>query len=229
MFRASLKRILGTYLAFLAARHYKELSPPPIAVLSYYGIPSLNGSFFNSNHIIWGDQPQPHEKFAALLDSKDVYTGYTSIKQSFRLASLNEDLSPNKSHQVYTDEPEPDDDLPRPDLYDYYVQENLYPEIFRNVEKKIELGPQIPKCVLLHGDDDPDAPLSLSEAFVEEVGEENASLIVVPGKGHCFDNGLFIDDEGVEMRAVRKAWELLDAVVEDDQAQEQGMPDYIEQ
>lgn len=215
----------GTYLAFLAARHYKELSPPPIALLSYYGIPSFKHPFFNTNHIIWGDQPQPREKFAALLDSKQVYTGYTSVSRSFDLASLDEELKPNKSYQQPVDEPEADDRLPRPDLYDYYVQENLYPEIFKNVEKDVEPGPNFPKCVLIHGDDDPDAPLSLSEAFVQEVGQDIASFVVAPGKSHCFDDGFFIDDEGVEMDAVRKAWALLDDVVKATEGQ--GVRDFV--
>jgi len=143
------------------------------------------------------------------------------------MESLNTDLSPNKSYTKPADveDPEADKELPRPDLYDYYVQENLYSEIFNPVEKDVELGPNFPKCVLLHGDDDPDVPLSVSEAFVQEVGPENATLVVAPGKAHCFDNGFFIDDEGVEMQAVRKAWELLDGIVQDTEGQ--GIQDFV--
>ena len=216
---------LGTYLAFLAARYYKDLSPPPIALLSYYGIPSFKGPFFNSNHIIFGDQSQSREKLTSLLASKDIYTGHTPASRSFELASLNKDLTPSKSYQTPKDNPELDSGLLRPDLYDYYVQENLYPDIFQTVEKDVELGPKFPKCVLLHGNNDPDVPLSVSEAFIQEVGEETASLIVVPVEGHCFDDGFFIDDESVEMRAVKEAWQLLDIVVRDTEGQ--GIRDFV--
>jgi pimeloyl-ACP methyl ester carboxylesterase len=101
----------------------------------------------------------------------------------------------------------------RPDLYDFYVQENLYPEIFKNVEVKIEVGPDFPKCVLLHGNNDPDGPMALSEQFVTEVGQNTARLVVVDGAGHCFDDGYFLEDDVVEMRAVADAWRILDDVV----------------
>jgi len=205
----------GSYLAFLAARYHQDLSPPPVALLSNYGIPSFKEPFFNTNHIIWGDEPQPLEKFTPLFDDKEIFTGYTAPNKSFDLASLNEDLTRNTSFEnPKAQEPQEGDNFPRPDVYDYYVQENKYPQLFNEIEKKIELSPKFPKCVLLHGNADPDGPLELSEAFVKEVGEENAKLIVVENVGHCFDNGLYLEDGGVEMKAVKDAWKALDEVIE---------------
>jgi hypothetical protein len=190
--------------------------------LSYYGIPSFNEPFFNSNTIIFGDEKMPREKFAALLDHKKVSTGYTAFNQRFDLACLNDDLSPNTAYVKAAGDQaddEPKDEFPRADMYDYYVQENIYPELFKDIEGKLEFGKEgrdwnkFPKCVLLHGNKDVDGPLELSQAFVKEMGEKNAKLVEVEGAGHMFDDGLWLDDDSVEMNGVREAWALVEKAV----------------
>ncbi|KAH9209401.1 Alpha/Beta hydrolase protein [Leptodontidium sp. 2 PMI_412] len=213
----------GTYLAFLAARYFDQLSPPPVAIMTYYGIPSFNHAFFKSNTIIYGDEKMPKEKFAALFDDTNVSTGYTAPSQRFDVACLNADLSPNTLYVKPTagevDE-EPSDEFPRPDLYDYYLQENTYPELFKELEGKLDFGSEgrdwkkFPKCVLLHGTKDVDGPLELSQAFVDEVGDKNARLVSVEGAGHMLDDGKWLDDEGVEMNGIKEAWALVDRALD---------------
>ncbi|PVH69186.1 alpha/beta-hydrolase [Cadophora sp. DSE1049] len=213
----------GTYLAFLAARYFDQLSPPPVAIMTYYGIPSFNHGFFKSNTIIYGVEKMPKEKFAALFDDTNVSTGYTAPSQRFDVACLNADLSPNtlyvKPKAGEVDE-EPSNEFPRPDLYDYYLQENTYPELFKELEGKLDFGSggkdwkKFPKCVLLHGTKDVDGPLELSQAFVDEVGDKNARLVSVEGAGHMLDDGKWLDDEGVEMKGIKEAWALVDRALD---------------
>lgn len=67
--------------------------------------------------------------------------------------------------------------------------------------------------MLLHGNKDVDGPLELSQAFVKIAGEKNAKLVEVEGAGHMFDDGLWLDDDNVEMKGVKEAWALVDKVV----------------
>ena len=222
--------LIGTYLAFLTARYFDQLTPPPVAILSYYGIPSFNHVFFNSNTIIYGDEKIPKEKFTAVFEDSDVSTGYTAPSKQFDLACLDEDLSSNSSNFPYSEpqqagevnqEQEPSTaELPRPDMYDYYLQENTYPALFKQLEGELHFGSEgrdwknFPKCVLLHGTNDVDGPLELSQAFVDEVGDGNARLVRVEGAGHMFDEGKWLDDGGVEMEGVREAWALVDRALD---------------
>lgn len=164
----------------------------------------------------------PKEKFSVLFAQTEVSTGYTSPSRRFDLKCLNADLTPNTDYV----KPKPgdvideSDGLLRPDLYDYYLQENTYPKLFGKLEGKLEFGKEgrewdkFPKCVLLHGTKDVDGPLELSQAFVDEVGDENARLVTVEGAEHMFDGGKWLDDESVEMKGVRETWALVDRALD---------------
>jgi hypothetical protein len=119
--------LLGAFLAFLAAIN---MEPRPIAVFSYYGIPTFQHDFFRSGKVLWPVTKSQIECF--LIQPMSV--GSTSAKEAFSLDCL----LPDGSQDVKYEKPAVEsagDELFRASLYDWLVQENKYPELVRDVDK----------------------------------------------------------------------------------------------
>jgi len=108
----------------------------------------------------------------------------------------------------------------RPDIYDWLVQENLYPKIFEKVEGNFDLrereDEEAPKLVMLHCADDVDVPFACAKDYASACGKNTVRLVEIRGTGgdHMFDKGLFLEDGGEVLERIKEAWGFLDNVVE---------------
>jgi pimeloyl-ACP methyl ester carboxylesterase len=207
----------GAYLAFLAAAHSGKLLPTaPIAILSYYGVPTFTSPFFASSHVIY--ESLKKSQVSHFLEEA-VSTGITGPEDAFDISCLLDNGSPNPAYTKPKATREEEQPLQRGMLYDYLVQENLYPSILGNVGIDFKgeiwdttLENTMPKVVMVHGDKDIDVPIDLEREVISVLRENRARLVIVKRAGHNFDDGLYWDDKGLE--GVREAWRLLDGIIE---------------
>lgn len=104
-------------------------------------------------------------------------------------------------------------------LYDYFLYENLFPDLIggREVDRGYDsLLPEgnWPMTVMIQGDADDDVDPAVCRDVAGKLGER-AILFVAEGEGHLFERSKYWEeveaDEG--MVAVRRAVEALDGVV----------------
>ncbi|TAQ84247.1 hypothetical protein B7494_g7429 [Chlorociboria aeruginascens] len=207
----------GGFLAILAASRSRELTPAPKAILSIYGVTSFKNSFFSSSIVIGGATLITKERVSHLLSDTVIATGerdYPDIFYTFDLSCLKRDLSRNTAYKK-PEFVENSEVLGRASLYDYFVQENRYPELIGDVERELDAN-EGPKIIMLHGDADIDVPIELSQDLVKKVGDR-ARLVVVKGAGHAFDDGLFLEDkEKLGAKEIHETWGLLDEIIAND-------------
>lgn len=106
-------------------------------------------------------------------------------------------------------------------LYDYFVYENVFPDLIggREVDRGFDsppppAGDKWPMTVMIQGDADDDVDPAVCGDVAGVLGER-ARLFVAEGKGHLFERSKFWEEvEGDEgLVSVRRAVEALDAVV----------------
>lgn len=100
------------------------------------------------------------------------------------------------------------------DLWDYYIHRNQWVPLVRDIDPGYEWATlpawkdrveQWPPTVIFHGDADVDVPLDLSLEMQRCLGEDKVEVVVVEGQPHLFELTSFIEDQGPQMDAVRKA------------------------
>lgn len=186
----------------------------PAAVLSYYGVPTFTAPLFSSNHVFWERLEKP--QISQFLE-ESVQIGETGAEDSFDIACLNDDYAPNLTYVKPVANQEAELGMDRGMLYDWFVQENLYPDLMGMVDNPsktwawLKDNSESPKIIMIHGNKDDDVPVELPTAAEKVFGKENARLVIVEGEKHNFDVGLYWDDKGLEM--VRSAWNILDTVI----------------
>jgi hypothetical protein len=132
--------------------------------------------FFRSGHI-YGDEPVKKEDVQDFLDEDFFSTGYTSVRQAFDVDCLNADGTRNLEYE----KPKSDiHDFPlRAYLWDWFVQENTLPGLFKEIDKDFEdeAWKNLPPTVLIHSGADVDVPQSLSQMANRVIGRSISSLI----------------------------------------------------
>jgi hypothetical protein len=155
--------LVGAFLAFLAGIY---VEPRPVAVFSYYGIPSFQHDFFRSGKVLWPVKKSQIERFL----TEPMSVGCTSAREAFSLNCLLPDGSQNVKYEKPAAE-NTGGEFPRGNLYDWLVQENKYPEIVCNVDKGFEWSgwSTFPPTILIHGDADADVPFDLSQLVARAI------------------------------------------------------------
>ncbi|KAK1829804.1 Alpha/Beta hydrolase protein [Podospora conica] len=216
----------GFLPACLLAHNPPPSSRPPLALLSITGIPTFHHPFFTSSRLLPPD-PIPEDDVAAFLSRSkdDVTVGRHPWDRAavFRLASLLPSGARNPEFDPATAPLPEGNDGPaeRGLLYDYFVYENLFPDLIggREVDRGFD-APEAegldkwPVTVMIQGDADDDVDPAVCRDVAEKLGGR-AMLFVAEGKGHLFERSKFLEeveaDEG--LLAVRRAMEALDGVV----------------
>ncbi|RDW88353.1 hypothetical protein BP6252_00385 [Coleophoma cylindrospora] len=198
----------GGYMANLAGHNTKPL---PLAILTYYGISTVSDSFYSSNTLIHTSSPIPYSRISHFL-TEEMTSGSTPRSIAFNPACLL--LSGNiDPHYVW---PEPEDidwNRIRPVLYNYLVQENMLPDMLKDVDHPLtsESWKKFPDTIMIHGTIDELVPYSCSKNLVDAIGSEKAQLFTIEGVGHSFDSGRLLGSP--DLAGAEKAWRALDAVV----------------
>jgi len=194
------------------------MSPKPLAIFSYYGVPTFDHEFFRSRKL-WGPEPYKKVQFEKFL-IEPVSTGSTPSEDAFSLECLSADGSRNPDY-LQPKAAEMSSELQRAYLYDWLVQENQYPDLVREVDK----GPSdpswsnYPPTIMIHGDVDEDVPMELSQMMIGTIGPTPAKLYIASGQPHNFDEGLFLGDPALSI--VEDAWKALDAIINTSDAEAQ--------
>jgi len=218
----------GFFLATLTAHH---LTPKPLALLSITGISTFQHPFFSSSTLLT-PKPLTDENMAPHLNMDGPIATRTAAGPTpFVLERLTSSGAKNTDYVP----PKPEDEdarngpgYSRGMLYDYYLYHNKFPVLVGSIdpgygpvfvesgeEKKLAPGKEDwPPTVIIHGDDDYDVSMDVSEHMVNALGEERVSLFLAGGQGHLFEREWFLEDEEDAMGAVRDAVERLVAIVQ---------------
>ncbi|TVY71506.1 Non-reducing polyketide synthase mapC [Lachnellula suecica] len=195
----------GGNLAILCAHH---IEPRPVALLDYYAPTTVQDDFFSSSKVLGPVSLEPSDVERFLREP--VSLGITPPSAAFNLESLTSDLSRNPKFQPLEREL-----YPRMVLFPWLVQQNLFQDLMGSVDKGIDNASwaSFPPTVIVHGSVDMTVPIAASEKLVKAT---DATLFVVHGQGHAFDEPLFLGDLG--LYEVEKAWKALENVVKVHQA-----------
>lgn len=152
--------------------------PKPAAVLSFYSVPTFKHDFFRTGHI-FGDEPMKKDEMQPYLDENFFSTGSTSQQESFDIKCLSADGSQNMEYekpQAIEGEGFP----MRGMLYDWFVQENMFPDLVKGVDKGFEdeAWKTFPPTVFILAGADEDVPPSLSEMASVAIGKSEFFLLV---------------------------------------------------
>ncbi|KAE9370886.1 alpha/beta-hydrolase [Stipitochalara longipes BDJ] len=202
----------GAYFSLLCGHN---VSPRPIAILTYGGIPSISVPFFNSSKIMGppGKAPMQQAQIQAFLDEA-ASIGSTPNSRAFHSSSLNSNLSRNLEFVMPKDE-EGKGGLERLALVPWYIQTNAYSkkEMLGEVDKKLgdERWKDFPGTVLVHGEKDVVVPYELDVELSKVIGPTPAKLFTAKGQNHNFEVPLFLGDPGLAV--VEEAWAALDEIV----------------
>lgn len=199
------------------------MTPPPLALLSIAGIPTFHHLFFTSSRLLPPD-PIPEDDVASYLSRspEDLTVGRHPWDKLaiFHLESLLPDGKRKEEFDGTKAPLPPGNDGPpeRGLLYDYFLYENLFPDLIggREVDRGFDSPPEgkWPMTVMIQGDADDDVDPAVCRDVAGKLGER-AMLLVAEGKGHLFERSKFWEEVEVEegLVVVRKAVEALDEVV----------------
>lgn len=217
------REITGVFVAALIAHHCQ---PTPLALFSIEGINTFRHPFFNSSTLLTPEPIQDADMAAIIAGPVAVGATAPGAASAFRLEKLRADGSRNPDYRTPS---APAQDGPTPkyrrgDLYDYYTYKNGWLDLVGEVDPGYEWAKggspaarervaRWPPTVILHGNDDDDVPLGVSEQMRDCLGEARVSLFVADGQPHLYELTKFIDDEGPEMGAVKDAVKRLDEIV----------------
>ena len=171
-------------------------------------------------------EPIPHSDMEPFTTGSPVVgtnpVGDTSV---FFVDMLRSDGSKNPDYKAppkSTATEDQDGEHFRGELYDYYLYNNKYLELVGEVDpgfdwakdpKNAQRLGKWPVTSIFHGDDDYDVPIDVSKDMESSLGKEKVKLTVVEGGAHLFEARKFVEDEGSEMEAVKKAFKVLEDVV----------------
>ena len=219
----------GFVLAALIAHNLPTTTPSPLALLSITGIPTFQHPFFSSSRLIPPD-PIAEDDVAQFLSLSpgDMTVGRHPWDQSaiFHLSWLLPSGMRNASFDPQHPPPPPpgnDGDPLRGMLYDYFLYENLFPDL---VGTAVDPGfdwaqdtaswklERWPMTIMIQGDADDDVDPDVCRDVASKLGRK-AVLCVAEGKGHLFEKAKFLEDVESEegLAAVTKAIAVLDEVV----------------
>lgn len=158
----------GGYLANLAGHNVK---PTPLAILTYYGASTVSDPFYSSNTLIHTSKPIPYSHISHFL-SEPMTSGSTPKSIAFNAASL---LLTGEINPDYV-WPEPEDidwDRIRPVLYNYFVQENMFSDMLKDVDHSLtsKSWKSFPDTIMIHGTIDEMVPYSCSRNLVDAIGK----------------------------------------------------------
>ncbi|TVY52159.1 Non-reducing polyketide synthase mapC [Lachnellula cervina] len=190
----------GGHMALLCG-HYME--PRPIAILEYYAVPTVQDDFFRTGKVL-GPAPLELSDVEEFL-SEAPSLGHTPAYAAFNQCSLLLDLSHNPDFKPSVWEPNP-----RMKLFPWLVQGNRFPELWAGVDKGFndKSWKDFPPVIVVQGSDDGTVPL---EASLNLTGITSATLFVVNGKDHAFDEPLYLGDP--DLQKVEAAWSVLERTV----------------
>jgi acetyl esterase/lipase len=209
----------GFFPATLIAQH---LTPKPLALLSYTGIPTFRHPFFNSSTLI---PPEPiTEEEIRHLETEPVSVGTTptvvfSVDMVLPSGLKNPDFQPSFHSQVDSHGQDPNRGL----LYYYYLQENRFVPLVGSVDLGFDWASdpasssklvEWPFTILIQGDEDVDVHMDVCVSVARSLGPAKAKLIMAPGQGHRFQKTSFIEDVGPGMDEIRTAMRELELAVD---------------
>ena len=159
----------GGYLALMAG---SQLSPPPAAVVSFYGYGDIAGEWYSRPDPFYSRQPAVTKKEAYQSVGTRVITEDPDAKRErFYLYTRQQGLWPQ---EVVGHDPDKE------------------PEIFEPLCPIRHVTKSYPPTLLLHGDNDTDVPFEQSVLMARELEHRGVQheFIAMPGKGHGFDQDL---------------------------------------
>lgn len=208
----------GFFMATLIAQH---LTPKPLALLSYTGIPTFRHPFFNSSTLI-PPEPITEEEIKHLV-TESVSVGTTptvvfSVDMVLPSGLKNPDFQPSSHNQLDGHGQDPNRGL----LYYYYLHENRFVPLVGSVDPGFRWASDPasskladwPFTILIQGDKDIDVDMDVCVSVAESLGPAKAKLIMAPGQGHRFQKTSFIEDVGPGMDEIRTAMRDLELAVD---------------
>lgn len=127
----------------------------------------MQADFFRTNRVHEA-QSMTQGRIQKFLDEAPN-SGYTPPAHAFDHSCLLPDLSPNPDWTC----PEEDGQQLRVDLFPYLLEQNMYPELLKEVDKNLEdeVWKSYPPFITVHGDQDVDAPYESSVNVCKVIGE----------------------------------------------------------
>jgi hypothetical protein len=205
--------LTGFFVATIIA-HY--LTPKPLALLSFTGIPTFRHQWFNSSVLIPTEPIKEDEVEHLLAEPVTVGTTPPSV---FHLDMLLPSGAKNPGFEASSQLPfdRQCQDPNRGLLYDYFLHGNDFLAFVDSVDAGFSWATDAtnsklddwPSTIFIQGDNDEDVDKDVCISVAKSLGPK-AKLIIAQGQGHLFEGRSFIEDKTPGMDAIRLAIRALE-------------------